>query len=638
MGESLDWLPDGAPFSPRFGDRYHGIAGHGLPQARVAFLAGCGLPAAWAGQPRWRILETGFGLGLNFLVTWAAWRADPQRPRILHFVSCEGWPVRAEDLLRAAPDDPQLRPLARQLAEQFWGLLPGVHRLSFEGGRVLLTLLVGDAQAMLRQQQPSADSVYLDGFSPERNPEMWSVHTLRAVARCCRRGTRLATWSVARSVRETLAQCGFVVHKVPGVHPKRENLQAVFDPPWQPRPGRPPLPPAGLAEGSAPGHCLVVGAGLAGAAVAASLARRGWRVRVLDAGHAPAAGASGLPAGVFAPHVSPDDSLLSRLSRAGVRLALQTLGALAAEDEGMAWQACGVLEHGVDAPMRLAWDEGPGLEWSRPATAAQRSASHLPPGASACWHVRGGWVRPPALIARLLAQPGVSWQGRSQVARLQPAEGRWHAFDAAGQALATAELVVVCAGPASAALTGAPWTLQPLRGQIAWGLHAALGSCAASAPWPGQPLNGHGNLVPRVPLPEGAAWVLGATFERGRTELPPTPAEARQGLDANLGRLCALAPALGAALVPCLRRSGGAAGAVRTWAAVRCAAPDRLPLVGPVEPRAQPGLWVSTAMGARGLTLALLCGELLAARLHDEPLPVEARLARALMAERLALP
>src|SRR5690606_22547765 len=101
----------------------------------VAFLAGCGLPAAWAGQPRWRILETGFGLGLNFLVTWAAWRADPQRPRIFHFVSCEGWPVRAEDLLRAAPDDPQLRPLARQLAEQFWGLLPGVHRLSFEGGR-----------------------------------------------------------------------------------------------------------------------------------------------------------------------------------------------------------------------------------------------------------------------------------------------------------------------------------------------------------------------------------------------------------------------------------------------------------------------------------------------------------------------
>ena len=95
MPEPIDWLPDGAPFSPRFGDRYHSSANHGVDQARDAFLGGCGLPAAWAGHAQWRILETGFGLGLNFLVTWAAWRADPARPRVLHFVSCEAWPVAA---------------------------------------------------------------------------------------------------------------------------------------------------------------------------------------------------------------------------------------------------------------------------------------------------------------------------------------------------------------------------------------------------------------------------------------------------------------------------------------------------------------------------------------------------------------
>ena len=140
MPEPIDWLPDGAPFSPRFGDRYHSSANHGVDQARDAFLGGCGLPAAWAGQAQWRILETGFGLGLNFLVTWAAWRADPARPRVLHFVSCEAWPVAGADLLRAAPHTPELLPLAQQLAAQFWGMLPGVHRLAFEGGQVLLTL------------------------------------------------------------------------------------------------------------------------------------------------------------------------------------------------------------------------------------------------------------------------------------------------------------------------------------------------------------------------------------------------------------------------------------------------------------------------------------------------------------------
>lgn len=113
MPEPIDWLPDGAPFSPRFGDRYHSSANHGVDQARDAFLGGCGLPAAWAGQAQWRILETGFGLGLNFLVTWAAWRADPARPRVLHFVSCEAWPVAGADLLRAAPHTPELLPLAR---------------------------------------------------------------------------------------------------------------------------------------------------------------------------------------------------------------------------------------------------------------------------------------------------------------------------------------------------------------------------------------------------------------------------------------------------------------------------------------------------------------------------------------------
>ncbi|WP_409516409.1 tRNA (5-methylaminomethyl-2-thiouridine)(34)-methyltransferase MnmD, partial [Comamonas sp.] len=129
MTETVQWMADGTPYSPRFGDRYHSEAAHALAQAEQVFLAGCGLPQAWAGQPQWRILETGFGFGLNFLVTWHAWQQDPARPALLHFVSTEAFPITAMDLLAQARKFPHLLPLAEELAAQWWGLLPGVHRL-----------------------------------------------------------------------------------------------------------------------------------------------------------------------------------------------------------------------------------------------------------------------------------------------------------------------------------------------------------------------------------------------------------------------------------------------------------------------------------------------------------------------------
>src|SRR5438034_6086061 len=134
MSEAVEWLPDGTPHSPRFGDIYRSSTG-GPAQARHVFLHGCGVPAAWAGRTQWRILETGFGLGLNFLAAWRAWKDDPRRPRLLHFVSIEAWPVAAADLLRSAKPHPELESLAQALAAQWFGLLPGIHRLAFEEGQ-----------------------------------------------------------------------------------------------------------------------------------------------------------------------------------------------------------------------------------------------------------------------------------------------------------------------------------------------------------------------------------------------------------------------------------------------------------------------------------------------------------------------
>lgn len=238
MIESVDWLADGSPHSPRFNDRYRSRSG-GLAQALAVFLAGCGLPERWRGRDQFTVLETGFGLGLNFLTTWAAWEADAQRCDVLHFVSVEGYPVAAADLVRSAqmpgPANEadahllaRVQVLALALAPVWPDLSPGVHHFSFANRQVQLTLAVGEVQPMLTTLLCEADAVYLDGFSPALNPDMWSLVTLQAVARHCHPGTTLASYTVASSVRAGLEQCGFCVQKCQGLPPKRHRLQALF--------------------------------------------------------------------------------------------------------------------------------------------------------------------------------------------------------------------------------------------------------------------------------------------------------------------------------------------------------------------------------------------------------------------------
>ena len=178
---------------------------------------------------------------LNFLTTWAAWEVDAQRCDDLRFVSVEAYPVSAADIVRSAlasnttdqANDrllPRVQALGRQLAGACQDCSPGIHCLRFAGGQLQLILAVGEVRSMLTSLTCEADAVYLDGFSPAVNPEMWSRATLQAVARRCRPGTTLATYTVAHRVREDLQQLGFHVEKRHGLPPKRHRLEAVFAP------------------------------------------------------------------------------------------------------------------------------------------------------------------------------------------------------------------------------------------------------------------------------------------------------------------------------------------------------------------------------------------------------------------------
>jgi tRNA 5-methylaminomethyl-2-thiouridine biosynthesis bifunctional protein len=339
---------------------------------------------------------------------------------------------------------------------------------------------------------------------------------------------------------------------------------------------------------------------------------------VLDAAGSPASGASGLPVGVLAPHVSPDDALLSRLTRAGIRATWFELERLL--EEGRDWRASGVLERRPEGDTRMptGWsDSGPNESW--PANAGQLMAAGLPADAPALWHARAGWVRPSRLIEAWLREPGVAFRGNASVVRLARSADGWQLFDAADQLLAEADRVVIAAGFESGRFApGLP--LQPVRGQVAWG-HMASGLAL-----PSTPLNGDGHLIAHVPDADGALlWLAGATFDRDSTDLAPTAADS----DANRERLARLHPAAATSLAPAFD-----GGEVHAWVGVRCASGDRRPLVGPLDADAA-GLWACTALGSRGLSFAALCAELLAAQWHCEPLPLPAALAKALGTQRL---
>lgn len=199
----LSFRDNGTPFSPLYDDIYHSAVG-GLEQADHVFLRGNALPERWQGRRIFTVLETGFGMGINFLMTWAAWRADPSRCERLHFVSTEKHPFTLADLRRAYAatiGDPAIAALAQTLADEWPMLVPGTHRIEFEDGRVVLTLAFGDAQQSLQTLRLRADAFYLDGFAPAktlncgRPPSSSRWRGSRARARLSRRTAAPATSS-----------------------------------------------------------------------------------------------------------------------------------------------------------------------------------------------------------------------------------------------------------------------------------------------------------------------------------------------------------------------------------------------------------------------------------------------------------
>jgi len=562
---------DETPYSAAFGDVYHSAAG-GPAQAEHVFLRGNGLPQRWARRERFVILETGFGFGLNFLATWQAWRRDPERCGRLHFVSVEKHPFSLQDLRTLHERYPELREEAAELHSQWPLLLSGGHRAELEQGRVVLTLFFSDIK-VLRELRLAADAIYLDGFSPAKNPEMWSSQLMRAVSRLAAPEATVATWSVATQVRASLERAGFAVEKRAGFGHKKEMLVA--------RNAR----QADSSPGKRNRSAVVVGAGLAGAAVCERLCARGWEVELVERHAAPAQEASGNPAGAFHPVVTPDDSVFARMTRAGFLHCLARWKRL----ENLRWDQCGLLQ--------LARDEREGASQQKsvaglPAEYAQaasreEASSHagVPVAAGGLWFPEAGWIDPPSLVRAQLEACGTKLK---------------RTFGKELKQLPNDRTVVLANSFDAPKLHAVPHLrLRRVRGQLSY--------VPADRFEPPRVVVVRGGMV--LPPLDGAC-VVGASFDIDDDD-PAPRAESHAG---NLERL--------SRIVPFATELKDLQGRV----AFRSVTPDRLPVVGALGEN----VYGAFAYGSRGLVWSALAAELIASQLDGDPLPLEGKLVDAL--------
>lgn len=624
---TLIWQ-EGQPVSRHFGDVYFSKAS-GIDETRHVFLQHNHLPQRWEqlASPLFTIAETGFGTGLNFLCAWQLWQISAPDKARLHFISTEQYPLNHADMAQALSLWPELSEFSEQLLRQYRHLAPGWRRMEFEQGRITLTLLIGDARQTLPQLNATVDAWFLDGFSPAKNPEMWQPEIFKEIRRLSKQGATFATFTSAGMVRRGLAEQGFVVEKVAGFGSKRDMLRGHM-------PGDTTDYP--LQEQRA----VVVGGGVSGTATAYSLARRGFKVTLIERHRQLATEASGNPQGVLYPRLSGHDIPLSRIALSGYLYSLNLLQALL--QKGHDWDDCGLLQLAFDAreskrcqeviERRLPLDIVQAVSAEQASALAGVTILH-----DGLYFPAAGWVNPPALCNALAQHPNITVLASKAALRLEKTAMGWQIFDMQTLIAEAATVVLANANDSQAFPQTAHLPLEPVRGQISIIPASSASLCLQAV------ICTEGYISPA----RDGHHCLGATFSPDHRTLELRPADHMH----NLATLRQLSPALYQMLDDNIHATD-----MQGRAALRCTSPDYLPLAGQLMDKDllverfdmgsrlgaehlpwRAGLYINAGHGSKGLLTAPLCAEIIAAQLCGEPAPVDSGLLKALDPNRFLL-
>ncbi|EMA3642426.1 bifunctional tRNA (5-methylaminomethyl-2-thiouridine)(34)-methyltransferase MnmD/FAD-dependent 5-carboxymethylaminomethyl-2-thiouridine(34) oxidoreductase MnmC [Providencia stuartii] len=641
----LSWNDEGTPVSEQFDDVYFSNQ-DGLEETRYVFLQGNQFPTRFETHPfeTCVIAETGFGTGLNFLTLCQCFEEFKQnhpnaKLQRLHFISFEKYPLSQEDLKAAHSRWPELDPLSQMLCEKWPDPLPGNQRIILKNGEIILDLWFGDVNEQLpllnSNLNNKIDAWFLDGFAPSKNPQMWSEQLFTAMAKFARQGGTFATFTSAGFVKRGLQQAGFTIKKIKGFGRKREMLTGSLADkhdemmtPWFAR------QPAAI-----PTDVAIIGGGLASLTIAYALNQRGANVTLYCKDQQVAQNASGNRQGAVYPLLNGRDNPLERFFVSAFPYAHRFYRHLSQSGIPFDSQWCGVSELAYHERSRKKIDAMLQTEWPAAFAAAKTreqltELAGLDVNHAGIHYAKGGWLCPAQLcesLMRYLAEKGVQFHFNHDVEQLQHSEEGWtlSANVSGKQQQYLHQTVVIANGHL---LTQFQQTQQlpvtPVKGQV---------SHIPTTPSLSQ-LNNvlcyEGYLTPVNP--NNQQHCIGASYQRNHLDFAYSEVDQQDNRQKLLNSLPDVSWPEEVDVSAQQARQG-----------IRCVIRDHMPLVGNIPHFTQlmaayenlpeqmekqanivlaptyPNLFILGALGSRGLSTAPLCGELLAAQIFNEPLPLD---------------
>jgi len=640
----LTWV-DGVPYSPLFEDVYF-CRENGVLESQHVFLEGNDLAVRFSAlkDNHFVIAETGFGTGLNFLLTWALWKKHASPLAQLFYYSAELHPLTHTDLAQVLQLFPELIDEANALLETYPILTPGMHALHFDNHKVNLILMLGDAKESYKSllSAPTAllnhetcltkiDAWFLDGFAPSKNPEVWQQGLFNIMAYLSTPKTTVATFSAATMVKQGLTAAGFEVEKRQGYGRKRDMTVAKFKSsvglPNQKIPSPWAFVGWALAQqkamlGQGPTYVqeaqagnnrvIVLGAGLSGCMMAYQLASLGYEVYLLDKENRVAAQASGNPYTVLFPKLSAFKAPMTDFMLSSYLYALnfyQALGVgdftpllMLAHNEREIKSQAHLKEWLLTYPEIGAWvDE----------TTASTLLGLKAKTSGIIMH-QSMTVNSQLLCERLIASTNIHFMPNVCVDALKFENGLWDIGDV------QAPYVVLTTGHE---LGNFKETVHfPVTATVGQMSFVKASSYTASLKIP---VCGEGHILPAKEGIHG----IGATYHLKKTSFQSSIEDDKQ----NMAKIAAQFNIP----IDALTLTGN-------WGGVRAATPDYLPLVGPVPDSeafmkqfeafkynskawvaaampALKGLYVCAGFGSRGLTTLPLASYWLTSLIHQQP-------------------
>lgn len=570
------------------------------------------------------VAELGFGTGLNFLLCLRAWETRTDKKRRLHYISFEKHPIRKTDIEKIYNYWPNLSDYSKLLLKNHPLFTGGIHPVDFNEWGAHLTLCLGDVRNLLPDMQFKSDIWFLDGFAPAKNPAMWSEKLWHPLARNTKTGGRISTFTAAGAVRRGLQSAGFEIKKTSGYGRKRDMLTGHLKEPATPKTfDAKHLPPPPVQKYKT---VAVIGAGIAGCALAEALTRHGLNVKLYDQNPCPAAEASGNPLAAVYPKISAQSTLADQIYRQAFAYTQNFYCGL----HGSTFNPCGVfiIDRNEDIKSRHQKIAARGLDHDLVQYIDRDIVSGLDLDCGGLFIPKGGTVSPTSLCHALL-----------NVARGRGRLTETYNLNFKKITDIDADIIIIADGTNINQTAETSWIpVEIVRGQTTGWVGSDNSRNLKTV------ICHKGYITPH----QNGSHCLGATFDKGAAET--TKAE-NINHKRNMTQLFDELPHL---------KTDYDMEGLSGRQSNRVATPDRLPLCGPVidinqfkkifatlaqdaktvfdqTPEYHAGLYVLGALGSHGMTTAPWCAEILARHLSGQGVPVTLSVYNALSPTRFAV-